>query len=92
VVSARDILSQMGLEFNRMLEENGITEAWKMRQRRLNEHMGILSEVMSVKDIMEETRRIGEYLKSGSGGGAGGTESPLDAVREFLDDKPGKPN
>ena len=75
-----------------MLEENGPTEAWKMRQRRLNEHMGILSEVMSVKDIMEETRRIGEYLKSGGGGVAGGSESALDMVRDFLDDKPGKPN
>jgi hypothetical protein len=82
----------MGLEFNRMLEENGPTEAWKMRQRRLNEHMGILSEVMSVKDIMEETRRIGEYLRTGSGGANGGTESPLDAVREFLDDKPERAN
>jgi hypothetical protein len=82
----------MGLEFNRMLEENGPSEAWKMRQRRLNEHMGILSEVMSVKDIMEETRRIGEYLRTGSGGPNGGTESPLDAVREFLDDKPARAN
>jgi hypothetical protein len=80
----------MGLEFNSMMETDPVA-AWRTRQKRLNEHMGILSEVMSVKDIMEETRRIGEYLKSGSGGGAGGTGSALDEVREFLDDKP-RPN
>jgi hypothetical protein len=79
----------MGLEFNRMMEEDGPTEAWKTRQRRLNEHMGTLSEVMSVRDIMEETRRIGEYLKQGTAGGAG-TGSALDEVREFLDDRPAK--
>jgi len=74
----------MGLEFNALMEEDPTT-AWKMRQRRLNEYMGELSEVMSVKDIMEEVRRIGEYLKQGTPGGAG-SASPLDEVREFLDD------
>jgi hypothetical protein len=80
----------MGLEFNAMMEDSP-TDAWKMRQKRLNEHMGTLSEVMSVRDIMEETRRIGEYLKQGTAGGAG-TGSALDEVREFLDDKPVKVN
>jgi hypothetical protein len=76
----------MGLEFNRMMEEDGPIAAWKMRQKRLNEHMGTLAEVMSVRDIMEETRRIGEYLKQGVAGGAG-SGSALDEVREFLNDK-----
>jgi hypothetical protein len=79
----------MGLEFNAMMETDP-TAAWRTRQKRLNEHMGTLSEVMSVKDIMEETRRIGEYLKQGTPGGAGGAISPLDEVRDFLDDR--KPN
>jgi hypothetical protein len=76
----------MGLEFNRMMEEDSPIMAWRTRQKRLNEHMGLLSEVMSVRDIMEETRRIGEYLKQGTAGGAG-SGSALDEVREFLDDK-----
>lgn len=76
----------MGLEFNAMMETDP-TNAWRTRQKRLNEHMGTLSEVMSVKDIMEETRRIGEYLKQGSPGGGSGATSPLDEVRDFLDDK-----
>jgi hypothetical protein len=79
--TARQILTDINLEFNELREKNK-TLAWKTRQRRLNEHMASLSELMSVKDLMEEIRRIEDEMKTEGGTDAG---SPIDQVRAFLD-------
>jgi predicted alternative tryptophan synthase beta-subunit len=72
----------MGQEFNELSETN-VTDAWKMYRRRLMENFGILCEVMSPKDITEMSMKIDENQR-GKNPGEGG--SPLDAVRNFLND------
>jgi hypothetical protein len=73
-------LNAIGLEFNE-LSEVSVNDAWKMYRRRLMENFGILSEVMSAKDITELCMKIDENLRGKSEGSGG---SPLDEVRRFL--------
>jgi len=87
VKSARQVLTEMGIEFNHLREKNK-TQAWKTYQRRLNENAGQLCEIMSMKDIVELSMRIESEIKSESGGTSG---SALDEVRGFLSDD-AKPN
>jgi hypothetical protein len=80
--TARNVLTRMGQEFNDLSETN-VTDAWKTYRRRLMENFGILCEVMSPKDITELSMKIDENIR-GKNPGEGG--SPLDAVRNFLND------
>jgi hypothetical protein len=82
-LTAREVLTRMGMEFNKLREENKV-KAWKMFQRRLNENFGLLCELMSPKDLTELSLKIENDIKSESGSSTGGA---LDQVREFLSGK-----
>lgn len=79
---ARNLLTRMGQEFNELSEDN-VLDAWKKYRKRLMENFGILCVVMSPKDITELCMKIDENIR-GKNPGEGG--SPLDAVRNFLND------
>jgi hypothetical protein len=68
------------MEFNELSEDNPM-EAWKRYKKRLMENFGILSEVMSPKDITELCMKIDENMRVK---GTAGMGSPLDQVKEFL--------
>lgn len=74
------MLSAIGMEFNELRDSNKM-KAWRTYQQRLMENFGILSEVMSPKDITELCMKIEDNITSTSGGSS---ESPLDEVRSFL--------
>jgi hypothetical protein len=82
-LTARDVLNEIGAEFNR-LSEKSTADAWKMYRRRLMENFGVLCEVMSPKDITEMSMKIDENLR---GKAIGENGSPLDECRQFLDGK-----
>lgn len=55
-----------------------------MKQQRVNEFFGILSEIMSAKDLLEEMRRCEEFMSEGTS--AQGV-SALDELADFLNGK-----
>jgi hypothetical protein len=79
------VLDAIGEEFN-TLSATSITDAWKMYRRRLMENFGILSEVMSAKDITELSMKIDETINSKNADSGGLT--PMDQARIFLSTKP----
>lgn len=81
-LTAREVLTRIGLEFNRLREDNKV-KALKMYQRRFMENFGILCEVMSPKDITEICMKIEENIKADSGSGVG---DALDQCAAFLNE------
>jgi hypothetical protein len=81
-LTAQQVFTNIGLEFNHLRALKGKTEAWRTYQIRLMENFGKLCELMSPKDITELSMKIEENLKTEAGSGHG---SPLDECREFLD-------
>lgn len=80
-IVARQVWTRIGLEFN-VLRQRNRTLAWRTYQQRINEHAGILSEIMSAKDLVELSMKIEDYLKDESGGNE---ENGLDVVQRFLE-------
>jgi hypothetical protein len=78
--TARSVLNEIGIEFNSLSETDPI-QAWKMYRRRLMENFGLLSEVMSPKDITELCMKIDENVRGKSTAEMG---SPLQRLEEFL--------
>lgn len=78
--TARNVLNAIGLEFNALSEADPVA-AWKTYRRRLFENFGLLSEVMSPKDITELCMKIDENV---NGKGTRAMGNALDQVKEFL--------
>jgi hypothetical protein len=83
--SAVEVLDSIGQEFNYLSERGSTTDAWKMFRRRLMDNFGVLSRVMSPKDITELTMKIDENIR-GKGQDIGSI-TPLEETRLFLSDK-----
>ena len=78
----------IGKEFNELRTRNR-AEAYKRKQQRINEFFGILTEVVSPKDLLDEARRCEEFM--------GGSETPqgasaLDELAKFLNGTPAQEN
>lgn len=81
---AREVWTVIGTEFNRLRMKNRAL-AYRTRQQRIYEQFGILTEIMSPKDLLEEARRCEDYMGERESPGVG---SPLDELADFLNGKP----
>jgi hypothetical protein len=84
LLTARKVWNNIGAEFNKLRESKGKAIAWKTFQKRLNEHGGILCEIMSAKDLVELSMKIEDNMKDEGGEE---DESGLDYARKFLEGK-----
>ena len=73
----------IGTEFNKLRAQNR-ANAYRTKQQRIHEHFGILSEIMSPKDLLDEARRCEDFM--GEREGTTGA-SPLDELANFLNGK-----
>lgn len=80
---AREVWTMIGTEFNRLRESNRAL-AYRTKQKRIHEHFGILSEIISPKDLLDEARRCEDYMSTDAGSQGG---SALDELAEFLNGK-----
>lgn len=80
---AREVWTRIGNEFNKLREHNR-SVAYRTKQRRINENFGILSEIMSPKDLLEEGRRCEEFMGEERGTHGG---NALDELSDFLNGK-----
>jgi hypothetical protein len=78
---AEMVWTKIGVEFNNNRERLNAGQAWKIYQKRLNEHCGVLSRLFSAKDIVEISMKIEANIKSDSGTGE---QSGLEYARSFL--------
>lgn len=83
-MAARDVWTRIGTEFNRLRLQNRAL-AYRTKQQRIHENLGILSDLMSVKDLLDEARRCEDFMgdKESSAG-----KSPLDELADFLNGSP----
>jgi hypothetical protein len=82
--TAREVWTQIGLEFNELRQSNR-AKAYRRKQQRIHENFGILSEIISAKDLLDEARKCEEFM-TGDEGSKGG--SALDQLASFLNGKP----
>jgi hypothetical protein len=68
------------MEFNRLRVDSRAL-AWKFYQQKLNENLGLLSEIFNPKDLVDLSMKIEDWTKSDSGSVEG---SGLDEARRFL--------
>ena len=81
---AKEVWTAIGNEFNELRQTNR-SRAYQVKQQRINENFGILSEIMSPKDLLEEARRCEEFMSSGETTARGG--NALDELSDFLNGK-----
>lgn len=84
-MTARKVWNDIGAEFNELREKKGRAIAWRTYQKRLNEHGGILCEIMSAKDLVELSMKIEENISKEDADSD--EETGLDYVRNFLEGK-----
>ena len=82
--TAREVWTRIGNEFNRLRMESRST-AYRTKLQRIHEHFGILSALLSPKDLLEEARRCEEFMGEERGAG---NASALDELADFLNEKP----
>ena len=81
---ARETWTAIGNEFNKLRASNR-SHAYQRKQQRINENFGILSAIMSPKDLLEEARRCEEFMSTGETHSHAG--NALDELSDFLNGK-----
>ena len=80
---AREVWTNIGSEFNANREKNR-TLAYRVKQRRLNENFGILTAIMSAKDLNDEIRRCEDFMGTDPGSQGG---NAMDELCDFINGK-----